>query len=153
MTSLDIESLFTNIPVGETIELILDKLFPDPESIFNHFNRTLLKTLLELAVLETAFVFNGKLFKQVDGMAMDSPLGPTFGNSSMCSLEERMLDDCLLRFHPLFHSRYVDDTLVLFKGEYEANLFLDYVNTLHPNMKFTIEKENNCLSFLDVQVY
>ena len=65
-----------------------------------------------------------------------------------------MLDDCPLRFHPLFYSRYVDDTFVLFKGEYEADLFLDYVNTLHPNMKFTIEKEeNNCLSFLDVQVY
>ena len=154
MTSLDIESLFTNIPVGETIELILNKLFPDPESTFNHFNRTLFKTLLELAVLDTAFVFNGKLFKQVDGMAMGSPLGPKFANIFMCSLEERMLDDCPLRFHPLFYSRYVDDTFVLFKGEYEADLFLDYVNTLHPNMKFTIEKEeNNCLSFLDVQVY
>ncbi|XP_066946924.1 uncharacterized protein [Macrobrachium rosenbergii] len=84
----------------------------------------------------------------MDGMAMGFPLGPMLANIFMCSLEERMLDDCPLRFHPLFYSRNVDDTFVLFKGEYAAGLFLDYVNTLHPN---TIEKENNCLSFLDGQ--
>ena len=153
MVSLDIESLFTNIPVEETINIILNKIFIEPDFLYHSFNRPQVKKLLELAVLDTVFIFNGNAFKQVEGMAMGSPLGPTFANIFMCSLEESMLDEYPLRFHPLSYNRYVDDTFGLFKNEYDAECFLNYANSRHPNIKFTLEKEeSNRLSFLDVQV-
>ena len=154
MVSLDVESLFTNIPVEETINLILDKIFTEPDTIYHNFNRSRFKQVLELAVQDTAFVFNNNAFKQVEGMAMGSPLGPTFANIFMCGLEESMLDNCPLRYHPLYYNRYVDDTFALFKTEYDAECFLDHANARHPNIKFTIEKEQSSqLSFLDVLVF
>ena len=37
--------------------------------------------------------------------------------------------------------RYVDDTLAVFDNEDEADRFLNYLNELHPNIKFTCDKE------------
>jgi hypothetical protein len=80
MISLDIESLFTNVPVAETIDIILSKLFPDASCLYHGFNRQDFKTLLQLAVDDSYFSFNNNLFKQTDGMSMGSPLGPLFAN-------------------------------------------------------------------------
>ncbi|XP_066944595.1 uncharacterized protein [Macrobrachium rosenbergii] len=62
--------------------------------------------LLNLAVRDTVFVFNGTSFKQVEGMAMGGPLGPTFANIFMNSLEESFLDSCPSNLCPLFYRRY-----------------------------------------------
>ena len=67
--------------------------------------------------------FNNELYKQTDGMAMGSPLGPIFANIFMSSLEETFLDDCPLLFRPLFYKRYVDDTVALFHDRGSATRF------------------------------
>ena len=94
MASLDVESLFTNVPVEETIDIILDKIFTSPDVLFHNFNKNDFRKLLELAVLDTAFIFNGTSYRQIEGMAMGSPLGPTFANIFMCNFEEQLLDSC-----------------------------------------------------------
>ena len=40
--------------------------------------KNLFKMMLETAVLNSYFLFNGELFKQIDGVGMGLPLGPTF---------------------------------------------------------------------------
>ena len=56
-------------------------------------------------------------------------------------------------FKPIFYTRYIDDTFVLFKDKSHYKLFLDYLNSKHKNIKFTVEIESsNSLSFLDVSV-
>ena len=105
-------------------------------------------------MLDNAFIFNDNAFKQVEGICMVSPLGLCIANIFMCSLEESMLDNCPLRFHPLYYNRYVDDTFALFKTEYDADCFLEFANSRHTNIKFTIEKEeSNKLPFLDIQFF
>ena len=42
------------------------------------------RLLLEISVKESVFIFSDQLYKQIDGMAMGSPLGPTFANLFMC---------------------------------------------------------------------
>ena len=55
--------------------------------------------------------------------------------------------------HPLLYRRYVDDTFCVFHNEQDAMSFFDYINSRHPNIKFTFEKENDGkLSFLDILV-
>ena len=50
--------------------------------------------------------------------------------------------------------RYVDDTFCLFKNEKNADSFLIKLNSMHPSLKFTVEKESNHqLAFLDVFVH
>lgn len=47
--------------------------------------------------------------------------------------------------------RYVDDTLVVFNNPGDADRFISYLNSLHPNMKFTMEHEVlDRLAFLDL---
>ena len=71
----------------------------------------------------------------------------------MCFLEEGIFSDCPEEFRPKFYRRFVDDTFALFQNLDEANKFLNFINSRHPNIKFTMETEQeDCLSFLDISV-
>ena len=41
-----------------------------------------------------------------------------------------------------FYRRYVDDIFCVFENEHQALTFLDFLNSQHPNINFTIEKEH-----------
>ena len=154
MASLDVESLFTNIPLDETINICLKKLFDD-EGISNisNLNKSQFKTLLELAVKECYFLCDCKIYKQVDGVAMGNPLGPVLANIFLSYHESRWLTRCPIRFRPRFYVRYVDDTFVFFSHESHVAKFVEYMNNQHANIKFTCEKQvDNRLNFLDVLV-
>ena len=153
LVSFDVESLFTNIPIYETIDIILDKLFPNDDTIYCGFSKLDFKKLLELSVSDNHFLFNSQIYKQLDGMAMGSPLGPTFANIFMNNLETQFLENCELAYKPTFYKRYIDDTIAGFKDAHHSQLFLQYINQSHPNIKFTIDTENNnCLNFLDITI-
>ena len=64
-----------------------------------------------------------------------------------------MLNRCPSTFRPIFYKRYVDDTIALFRSKEAAERFLEYINNLHSNIKFTIEYEqDNQLPFLDILI-
>ena len=69
MISFDIESLFTNIPLEETINICVDKLFQNNTNVDN-LNKESFRLLLELATLESVFNFDGTYCKQKNGVAM-----------------------------------------------------------------------------------
>ena len=79
MCSYDIVSLFTNIPINETIEISLAMLYKDT-NLLNGLTRLQFKKLLIYCVKQNDFVFNGMYYDQVDGVAMGSPLGPILAN-------------------------------------------------------------------------
>ena len=72
MASFDIESLFTNIPLQETIGLCVENLFQErthvenllKDSFFELFTRTMSESLI---------LFDQQFYKQHDGVAMGSP--------------------------------------------------------------------------------
>ena len=150
LASLDIESLFTNIPLDETIDIIGESLFKDSEK-FNNFNKSQFTKFLNFAVKDSPFYFNEKLYIQKDGMAMGSPLGPTFANCFLCYHETKWVSECPAEFAPLFYRRFVDDTFLLFKDPLHVKQFQLYLNNKHSNIKFTIENEvDGKLPFLDI---
>ena len=152
MASFDVDSLFTNIPLDETIEICVKKLFGRKQK-FKGFSRSEFRTLLQYAVKDNLIYFNGKYYIQIDGAAMGSPLGPTLANIFLCHWEEIWLDKCPLQFRPLFYRRYVDDTFLLFSSRDHVKKFLKYLNSRHKNMNFTCETEiDDKLPFLDVLV-
>ena len=75
MGSLDVDSLFTNIPLEETINICTNY-----EDVIEGINKSEFKNLLSLATQESYFIFNDVLYKQKDGVAMGSPLGLTMAN-------------------------------------------------------------------------
>ena len=69
MGGLDVDSLFTNIPLQETIDICTTTLFENMEKV-EGLSRIEFKELLSLTTKESYFIFNGQLYKQVDGVAM-----------------------------------------------------------------------------------
>ena len=152
MASFDVTSLFTNIPLNETIDIISNRIFSNCKR-FQGLNRSEFEKLLTLSVKNCHFMFNGRLFHQIDGVAMGSPLGPLFANIFMSFHEKTWLDSCPSSFKPLLYRRYVDDCFLLFRSLDHVPLFLDYLNCQHPNISFTSEIEHEGkLPFLDIDI-
>ena len=85
---------------------------------------------------------------------MREELSPTFANIFMCFYEDQWLLNCPPSFKPIFYRRYIDDTFLIFKDSSHVNLFLNYLNSKHDNIKFTCETEiSNKLPFLDCTVH
>ena len=149
MCSLDVCSLFTNVPLDETIDIALDKLYSlsDPPTL----SRSVLQKLLEFATMKSHFLFDGQYYDQIDGVAMGSPLGPVLANIFMCHFEEKWVMSG--QVCPSFWYRYVDDTFTMFENKDTANGFLQYLNSRHNSIKFTIEfEQDNEIPFLDILV-
>jgi hypothetical protein len=151
MASFDISSLYTNIPVLETIDILCNEIFTN-EPIFYGFDKKGFSDFLKLAITNTHFIFNNTLYKQVDGLAMGNPLAPSLANIFLCHLETMLFEKCPMNFKPIFYRRYLDDTFVVFaERSPHCDDFLNFINDLHPNINFTIEKEiDSKLPFLDV---
>ena len=67
MASFDVSNLFTNIPLNECIDICIDLLFDNKNIIhFNNctFDRNNFRKLLNLAVKDIHFMFNGYLYDQ-----------------------------------------------------------------------------------------
>ena len=79
LCSFDISSLFTNVPLAETIEICADALYND-DSMAPSFPRNIFVELMQLATSSVEFSFNNNMHRQIDGVAMGSPLGPALAN-------------------------------------------------------------------------
>ena len=127
MGSLDVDSLFTNIPLEETIDICTNTLFENMEKV-EGLSKIEFKELLSLATKESYFIFNGQLYKQVDGVAMGSPLGPTLANAFLVHFEKNWLQNCPSDFKPHYYRWYVNDIFVLFTSPKHLEVFRNFLN-------------------------
>ena len=142
MASLDVDSLFTNIPLDEAIDICIDSLYNDDENSLK-IPIDVFCNLVTVATKEWLFMFNNKFYKQIDGVAMGSPLGPGLANVFMSSFENKWLKDCPHGLKPVFYRRYVNDIFVLFFFLDQAEKFKKCLSSKHPNINFSLEKEND----------
>ena len=148
MASFDVESLFTNIPLLESVELAVDYILTGNPNI--RLSKDNLEELFLIATAQTHLLFQGNYYGQIDGVAMGSPLAPVLANLFMGHHERIWLqqyDGPAI----YFYRRYVDDIFCLFNDEKDALEFFQYINDKHPSIRFTMETEvNHKLPFLDV---
>ena len=74
--TLDV-SLFTNVPLKKTVDIILKRTYTGKEMTTTLTKRSLMKLILDTCQ-KTAFLFNGKIYEQTDGVSMGGSLGPVF---------------------------------------------------------------------------
>ena len=151
IASLDVNSLFTNVPINETIDIIMNYCYHNTEISPPKIPESLLREMLLLCTKETIFLSpEGELYKQTDGIAMGSPLGTSFADFYMGHLEETFLKDSNIL--PIVYCRYVDDIFILAKEEQHV---IKIKETFENNsvLKFDIEwNQENKLPFLDVLI-
>ena len=104
-------------------------------------------------MLQKNLIFNEQLYKQFDGVAMGSPLGPTLANAFLVHFEKNWLQNCPSDFKPHYYWWYVDYMFVLFTSAKHLKAIRNFLNGRHANMSFTIEREKqNRISFLDIEI-
>ena len=90
MASLDVESLFTNIPFNEVIDICIDTLLWDANAIHN-LDRNDMRELLPSASIESFFIFGQVMYRQTDGVTMSSSLVLILANAFLCHFENQWL--------------------------------------------------------------
>ena len=116
MAYFDIQSLITNIPLDETINICADLFFHEKKKVKGMLNRHF-KQLLTLSVKSSCLLFIYVYYKQFDGVEMGSPLGPTLANLFLVHSEHKWLEKCPLTFQPKYYLRYVDGIFWCLKVE------------------------------------
>ena len=116
--------VFTNVPLGETTEVCLELLYYKAARVHN-LEKGQLRKRLNFAVKENHFLFNGKLFDQVDGVAMSH-------------LEQLAIKNFTGNL-PLMYKRYVDDIFVIFNCSDDMENYFKWLNKQLVNLKFSRE--------------
>ena len=153
LASIDVESLFSNVPVDDTIQIIIDEVYHKRSNGLESLALSphILRNLLEACTKDSPFRGpDGKLYVQKNGVAMGSPLGPLFANFYMAHVEEAAFGDPELK--PTTYFRYVDDILLEVRDDEHLAAIIRQLET-NSVLSFTYERQqDNCLSFLDVTV-
>ena len=116
LVSYDVNSLFTNIPLQETIDMAINLIFYHNSNL--NITKKELKKLFLFATSQAHFIFNSKFYNKVDGVATGSPLAPVLGNISMVFYESKVLNEYNL-------NKYVDYILATFDNEQDSLNILD----------------------------
>ena len=151
LVSFDVKSLFTNVPLNKTIEVILDRVY-NKKLISTNLKKRTLKKLIMDTCSKTAFLCDNVIYEQKDGVSMGASLGPVLANIIMTELELGVVDSLIANGRIRFYARYVDDTLLLVKPE-EVDDILSQFNNFHRNLEFTVDKFEECVPhFLDLNI-
>ena len=102
--------------------------------------------MLNFATCKTHFLFKGKFYDQIDEVA------PVLANIVMGHYEKEWLSN-YNRVSPSYYTQHVDNIFSVFDSHNEAKQFFSYLNSRHPNIKFTMETEiNKIIPFLEVLI-
>ena len=90
LVSYNVTSLFTNIPLQETIDKAINPILNHNPNL--DITKKELKRLFLFATSQIHFIFNSKFYNQIDGVAMCSPLAPALANIFMDFYEFKWLN-------------------------------------------------------------
>ena len=150
LVSMDVTSLYTNIPQEEGIQTVCRAY----ETFYSNkppIPKALLEQALRLILQENSFQFNGKNYLQIHGTAMGTKMAVAFANIFMNKVETDILGQSA--FRPLVWKRYIDDIFSLWTiNRAEISQFIEQANSHHPTIKFTAEISETETTFLDTTI-
>ncbi|BHF61633.1 hypothetical protein SprV_0100460800 [Sparganum proliferum] len=129
----------------KTVELLLQRNYNETENRLGH------DQVLQLLMfcLRTHFTLDGTIYAQVKGTSMGSLI-----SGLIAEAVPQRLESLVFQHHrPKFWARYMGDTAVLIE-RYQMRTFKESLDNFFPDIKFTMEKEeeNDQVVFLDVHV-
>lgn len=147
--SMDVESLYTNIPIQAgitSVKKVFEK-FPDAKRPDNE-----LLQLLEINLTRNDFIFNGEFYLQIKGTAMGKRFAPAYANIFMANWEEEVFAKCKKK--PAHYLRYLDDIWGIWTGsKQEFEEFVETLNSHNSSIKLKTEINQYSIDFLDTTVF
>ena len=149
LVAIDVVGLYTNIP-HEDIEVSVTHFLSEFPQL-NIPPANVIVDVMNHILKNNTFVFEGKIYKQIHGTAMGTPMAPAIANLFMGWLEKRLIDGSPFPINIELWRRFLDDILMLWMGtEEELKVFMEYCNTFHPTIKFTYSSSTLKLPHMDV---
>ena len=150
LISMDVTSLYTNIPQEEGITIVCntyENFHAQKPPIATNF----LREMLSLILKENSFQFNGKDYLQTHGTAMGTKMAVAFANIFMASIEKEILRQSVNK--PLTWKRFIYGVFCLWDtNKEEIEHSIEQANSYHPTIKFTAEVSQLETTFLDTTV-
>ena len=90
LISFNVKSLFTDVPLQKTIDIILKRIYKNKE-INTFISKKDMKDIIILCTKSVHCSMNGDIYLQVDGNSMGSPLGPVLAGIFMVKLKRSIV--------------------------------------------------------------
>lgn len=146
MFTLDVVSLYTSIPLDICIKVI--------ESITNgNPLQPALLLGLRIVLFNNFFTFDGRIYKQIKGIAMGTPVAVAVATLYIGFYEYNILQTFAVNIR--IYKRYLDDLFICWKNIPGKNFeFQRFKAILHriPGLKWTQEQQGCKVSFLDLDI-
>jgi hypothetical protein len=143
VNTLDVKALYPSIPFDyamSALEFWFEKLaFVPPPPFTKGFVIGATRFILN----NSLFVFEGKTYKQLSGIAMGSNLSASVANLTMAYLEDNFFNGLnmnIITVNAIKRSwfRYLDDVICIWENTWgDFSKFVDLLNQFHPNFNFT----------------
>ena len=149
-----------SFPANSKFLFTMDITSPSNEGLLALNQRTVkepstdtLLRLAELVLTLNCFTFSGEIFKQSNGVAMGTKMGPNYPNLFVGYVEDQIFNQFDGPKPELF-GRYIDDCLGATScTKEELERFIGFVNSFHPALKFTWEISETSVAFLDINIF
>lgn len=145
LSTADVESLYTSIPVAAAIQAVRERLLAGGAS---SASVAITAQALELVLTLNFFECNGSSYRQIQGLAMGTPCAPPVANLFMASLETGVPK-------PLLYLRFLDDILTVqtVDAAHPEHVLWDSLFAMHPSIRLTRVSSPCSVDFLDLQIY
>ena len=148
MVTLDVKSLYSNIPHSDGIKACDHFMSEGGKS---QEARSVISKLINLVLTKNNFQFNGENYLQVLGTAMGTKMAPSYASLFMGKLEMDFLGSCDKT--PLIWLRFLDDIFMIWNhSEQDRHDFISKINNCRDTIKFTFNYSNQEATFLDVNI-
>ena len=149
--SIDVVNLYGSIPVTEGVSAVDEMLKEYKDEIdLCGLSTDDVTSLLTHCLENNTFRFDDDHYKQRVGIAMGNKVAPPVAIIFMHQFERSAIRNATLK--PDFYGRYIDDSISVWThGHGELIKFMDYLNSIHSNIKFTLEdtSASGTVAFLD----
>ena len=143
---MDITSLYTVIPNNEGLQAL--KYFLNQCPVKSPSSETLLR-LAELVLKLNCFSFGDNYYKQINGVAMGTKVGPSYANLFVGFIENKFFSNYHGSKRDLYKC-FIDDCVGTTSSSKEE--FITAVNSFHPALKYTWEIAENSPAFLGIKL-
>ncbi|XP_063044279.1 uncharacterized protein LOC134438605 [Engraulis encrasicolus] len=153
LVTMDIESLYTNVPFDGGLQAIKSFLEKRPS---NTPTTECLLDLTECVLSYNYFLFGSDFHLQISGVAMGSKMSPSFASLYVGLFESDVIFNT--QRNPFvqnisYWKRYLDDIFFIWDGdENQLQEFHTYMGENNQHLKFTMSVDKTKMNFLDILV-